>query len=78
MKIYKHKVESLSFTIPNCRKALSVGLQHNNIVIWFLHDEYANDLGVEVFMTGGPYNSNFDNFIGTVQLNDIVYHFFTV
>jgi hypothetical protein len=59
---------------------LSVGVQHGQIVLWAMIDTESpkHEIGVQVVGTGWKLSGLEDwHFIGTVQVDNLVWHIFT-
>lgn len=81
MKIYKYPLPHLDSQVhhlPMDSKILSVQVQDREIMMWVMVDEdtvHTYRCLVEIFATGEEFNTH-GSFIGTVQLNDCVWHIF--
>lgn len=84
MHIYKQKIPFHGPVIINyCRRILSVGVQVNEPVIWYIHDILHKELTkIQTFFTGQAPPEPEWHFVGTFQLDDhntpLVGHVFTI
>jgi|WetSurMetagenome_2_1015567.scaffolds.fasta_scaffold144668_5 hypothetical protein len=80
MKIYKYSLElalSPIVTMPKGAEVLSVGVQHDIIVLWAKVDPMAANRWYQFYVVGTGYDAP-DNakYIGTVQQGPFVWHIF--
>jgi hypothetical protein len=80
-----HKVtlqikDTQTIFLPWNFEPLSIQVQDGEIVMWYLCDTTYQELPVVIYCYGTGHNiynqNNTDNYLGTVQLNGLVWHFF--
>jgi hypothetical protein len=79
--IWKYQIsitDEQTLSLPQHRKFLSLQLQNGIPCLWFLVDPDTDKESVifDFFGTGQPINRFIGKFIGTVQLDNLVFHLF--
>ena len=80
-KIQLNLVERQSIGLPEGWKFLSIQLQDTSICAWFLVDEYTDHIALHTISmvgTGGQVSPGIGGYLGTVQKDKYVWHFFIV
>lgn len=82
MRIYKYQLPDIPgvfiLQLPKGSIPLSVGVQHDELVLWVMVNEFEDDLEYKfrLLITGEDFDETNLKFIGTIQLNGLVYHLF--
>lgn len=80
MTIWKYQLKGLTQTImiPGSGKALAVGAQGEDLVMWVMLDPEARPVArkFEVFGTGVDGVTEMHRYIGTAQIHGLVWHVF--
>ena len=82
--IYKQTLELKGTQIihlPKNTRILSLQNQNNKPTIWFYLDTEEKEMDeyrIFMFGTGWPISENLTNYLGTVQIDIFVWHFFLV
>ena len=81
-RIYKYNLPEtggvLTLNIPPIYQILKVGLQNNNPVFWVIvyPEEQNKKYQITGLWTGMEYEEKDGTYIGTLTVNEIVYHYF--
>lgn len=83
MKIFKYPLEITnvqSFPIPRGYKILHVGVQNDKLYLWTLIDQkQESDFAIiHIIGTGQEFDLSSHDYIGSVQMNQFVWHIFKV
>lgn len=83
MKIWKYELEwpVQSLLVPVGATFLSVAVQGPNVCVWAIVDQVIDEREhrmVRVVATGQEFDPEGTNYIGTVQIEPLVYHVFEV
>lgn len=86
MRIYKYKLritDEQEVLMPERFRALSVGMQGNDLIVWALVAEDTHKIPIKFYVvgTGNPAEHVMEDgvlFVGTVQMQTFVWHVFVM